>query len=294
MTIGSIGEPSATATPIAFADKKKTAAVGLIGQGRSWSANSKKLLLWRQTWNAGGRLSTKNWFIWDSATGGVTDLTALYEREIILKNPSASPLPTRFNPASLKWLGNDNDLGTVLDGKLLRLDIKNETVTDLNLNDIIDFDFKDSRIAALKKPGIVMLMDSAIQNVSAAGETDIAPKFIAFSPEGGKVALASQDAIAVLWLKETSQQPLRRAGETETIHRSAAGAVGSVYWHASGEYIIFLENQLLQAAELDGRGSRRNVARWPAENIAGINYLAADQKLFLFSGGNIKAVEEKF
>lgn len=285
LTLRFIAEPSATATPINFADKKKTLAAGFLKNGESWSANSKKFMVWRDV--SGQRI----WYLWDNETRVLTNLTSLYERKIILKNPSASPWPVKFNPIRIKWLGNDNDLGVILDGKLLRLDLKNEAVTDLNLSDIVDFDFKDSKIVALKNSGILMLMDSAIQNVSVLGQTNTAPNRVFFSPETDKVLYANNNTLGVLWLNETSHQPLKKINDIETIYETT-GTITDAYWHNSGEYIVLLENQNLKTVELDSRG-RHNIASWPSI-ISVINYLPKEQKLFLLENGDIKSADGEF
>ena len=278
--------------PLVFADKIKTNAVGFLKNGQGWSDDSKKFIFWRAVAPYGFQTGRVAWYIWDSATNKIIELNSLYERKIVLKNASSSPLPTKFNPTKVKWLGQD--LLALINGRVLRLDITNQTVTDLNLSDIVDFDYQNSKIIALKKPNILLLMDSAVQNVSAVGNINIPAQKVLFSPEGDKVLFASNNTVGVIWLKETSKQPSHKTGDKEIIYPALAGqsGVGDTYWHKFGENIIILDNNQLKAVELDERGER-NIAAW-SDTISAINYFPENQKLFLLSNGELKQTENKF
>ncbi len=276
---------SATASPLAFPDKIKTRNIGLIKNSRGWSADSQKFIFSRAT------AAKTTWYIWDSPTKKLTDLTLLYERKIVVKQPSAQPLPTKFNPAKILWFAGDSNLLVLLEDKLFRLDLANETVTDLDLSDIMDFDSYDNKIIALKNPDILLLMDSAVENISVLGQTAFIPQRVLIAPDSGKVAYANGNALGILWLKDTNKQPLKKSGDQEIIYESS-GDISDLYWHSENEHLIFLENQILKVVELDTR-NKVNIASWP-ETIAAINYIVDNSKLYLLADSAIKLTEGEF
>jgi hypothetical protein len=292
LSINNYSGDTVASVPIIFADKKKTISVGILKNNKSWSENSKKLVFWREIAPSGRqRTSITNWYAWDSENESLIDLTNLYEKKIVLKQASSTPLPTKFVPNKILWFGNDNNLLVLMNGNIFEIDIKNESVRDLNLSDVMDFDSFENKIIALKNPDILMLMESAVQNVSALGQTKFQAQRVIFSPDGNKIAYANGNAIGVVWLKDTDKQPFKKSGEQETIYQGS-GYVSQIYWHKEGEYIIFLEDTKLNAVELDKRG-KMNVASWP-ETISTISYIPKDLKLFILEGGSIKSVEGEF
>ena len=250
------------------------------------------MIFWRKIAPSGRQwTSATNWYAWDSEDGSIIDLTNLYEKKIVLKQASSTPLPTKFVPNKILWFGNDNNLLVLMGGNIFEIDIKNESVKDLGMSDVVDFDSFDNKIISLKNPDILMLMESAVQNVSALGQTKFPAQRVLFSPDGNKIIYASGDAIGVLWLKDTDKQPFKKSGDQETIYQGS-GYISQIYWHKRGEYIIFLEDQKLSAVELDKRG-KMNIASWP-ETISAISYIPKDLKLFILEGGSIKSIEGEF
>lgn len=290
--ISSLSGETSTTTQISFADKKKTLAISFEKNGLGWSPNSKKFLFARGLAGSGrsGALATV-WYVWDSETGELVNITNLYERTIVTKQASVVPLPTKFSPTKLEWFGNDNNLLVLIGGKILEMNIGAESARDLGLSEIISFDAFENRIIALKNPDIILMIDSAVQNISALGQAKFAAQNIWFSHKEDKIAYGSDGALGVMWLKNTSEQPIKKSGDQETIYQSA-GRVSDVYWHGSNEYLIFLENQSLKTVELDTR-EQTNIASWP-ETISAINYLPKDKKLFVLENGAIKSVEGEF
>ena len=292
LSIKNYSGDTASSTPISFADKKKTISAGISKNNSGWSPNSKKLIFWREiAQTSKQRTSVTNWYVWDSENGSLTDLTSLYERKIVLKQASSTPLPTKFVPNKILWFGNDNNLLVLIGGNILEMDIKNESVKDLSLNDVMDFDSFENKIIALKSPDILILMESAVQNISALGQAKFPAQKILFSNDGNKIAYSNGSAIGVMWLKDTDKQPFKKTGEQETIYQGT-GYISEIYWHKYNEYIIFLESRKLSAVELDKRG-KMNIASWP-ETISAISYIPKDQKLFILEPGLIKSVDGEF
>ena len=275
---------NATATPLTFTDRKKTIGITVLKNNKGWSSNSQKFAFARDI------AAKKLWYIWDNPTKNVIDLTSLYERKIVLKQASASPLPTKFSPTKIAWLGNNSFL-VLLEGRLFQLDVENETMIDLKLSEITDFDNFENKIVALKNPDILMLMDSAVENVSILGQTQFAPQNILISPDGSKIAYTDNNSLGIFWLKDTNKQPLKKLGDQEVIYKTSASISGT-YWHASNEHLIFLENQNLKTAELDTR-DKVNTATWP-ETIAALNYLPQDSKLYILENSAVKSIDGKF
>lgn len=274
-----------TAPPLAFPDKIKTKNIWFAKNGRGWSADSQKFIFSRET-------AVKTiWYVWDNSAQKLADLTLLYERKIVIKQASALPLPTKFTPSKILWFADDNNLLILLEGKVFQLNITEETVTDLALSDVVDFDVYGSKIVALKNPDILLLMDSAVENVSVLGQISFIPQYVLISPDGAKVAYASANALGVIWLKDTTKQPLKKTGDQEVIYQSA-GDISDLYWHGESEYLIFLENQTLKVAELDTR-NKANLASWP-ETVSAINYLPDDSKLYLLEDGAVKFIDGGF
>ena len=189
LSINNYSNNTASSISINFADKKKTISIGISKNNSVWSPNSKKMVFGRESERIEKqRTPVINWHIWDSEDGSLTDLTNLYERKIVLKQASSTPLPTKFAPNKISWFGNDNNFLVLMGGKIFEIDIKNESVKDLELNDIIDFDSFENKIIALKNPDILMLIESAAENVSALGQTKIPPPKNFFFPPGRKKA----------------------------------------------------------------------------------------------------------
>ncbi|MEK7077679.1 MAG: hypothetical protein AAB928_01115, partial [Patescibacteria group bacterium] len=257
----------------------------LIKNGRGWSADSQKFIFSRLA-----ALQT-SWYIWDAPTQKLTNLTLLYERKIVVKQPSTLPLPTKFTPAKILWFVDDNNLLILLEGKVFQLNIAEATVIDLALSDVIDFDAYDNKIIALKNPDILLLMDSAVENISVLGQTAFIPQRVLIAPDSGKVAYANGNALGILWLKDTNKQPLKKSGDQEIIYESS-GDISDLYWHSENEHLIFLENQILKVVELDTR-NKVNIASWP-ETIAAINYIVDNSKLYLLADSAIKLTEGEF
>ena len=292
LSIKNYSGDTASSTPINFADKKKTLSVGIPKNNSGWSPNSKKFIFWRETPPAGRqRASVISWYAWDSENSSLTDLTGLYERRIVLKQASPAPMPTKFAPTKAMWFGNDNNLLVLINGNILEMDIKNESVKDLGLSEIMDFDSFENKIITLKSPDILMLMESAVQNISALGQAKFPAQKVLFSNDGNKIAYSNGSAIGVMWLKDTDKQPFKKTGEQETIYQGT-GYISEIYWHKYNEHIIFLENQKLNAVEIDKRG-KMNIASWP-EAISAISYIPKDQKLFVLEPGLIKSVDGEF
>lgn len=285
IVIRDLDNPNATATPLAFADKIKTKNIELPKNNQGWSANSRKFIFSRVA-----ALQT-SWYIWDAPTQKLTNLTLLYERKIVVKQPSTLPLPTKFTPAKILWFVDDNNLLILLEGKVFQLNIAEETVTDLALSDVIDFDAYGNKIIALKNPDILLLMDSAVENVSLLGQTKFRPQRVLISPDGAKVAYTDNNTLGVMWLKDTTEQPLKKSGDQETIYESS-DSISDLYWHSQSEHLIFLENQNLKVVELDAR-DQVNLALWP-ETVSVINYLSKDSKLYLLEDSAIKLAEGEF
>mgnify|MGYP001581264519 FL=1 len=275
---------NATTTPIIFPDKRKTAAVGFLKNNRGWSANSKKFIFYRDI------SARRLWYIWDNEKG-LTDLTMVYERQIVLKQASASPLPVKFSAEKVTWFGNDNNLLALINNRLFNLDIVNETITDLKLSEIADFESYENKIAALKKPDIFLFMDSAVDNVSVLGQAKFAPQKILFSPQGDKIAYVDETTLGVFWLKDTSRQPLKKVNDQEIVYLGA-GEISETFWHRYGEHLVFLENQKLKTVEIDTRPPL-NTASWN-ETILGLDYLADNSKLFILESEAVKSIEGEF
>ncbi|MBI2454305.1 MAG: hypothetical protein HYV54_01905 [Parcubacteria group bacterium] len=284
LIIRDLSRPDATTAPINFTDKRKTIAVGFLKNNRGWSAESKKLIFYRDI------SARRLWYIWDDAKG-LADLTSLYERQIVIKQASVSPLPAKFTASKIVWFGGGNNLLALINNNLFNLDLSNGTVTDLKLNEVIDFDSYENKIAILKKPDILLFIDSAVDNISVLGQAKFAPQKILFSPQGDKIAYANSTSLGVFWLKETSRQPLKKANDQEVVYNSN-GQILETFWHRYGEHLLFLENQKLKTAELDARPPL-NTATWN-ETISDISYLSADSKLFILESGAVKSVEGEF
>lgn len=292
LSINDYSQNSASSTQIIFPDKRKTAAVGVSKGNSGWSRNSKKIIFWREISPLiKQRTPSINWYVWDLENKNLTDLTNLYERKIILKQASSAPLPTKFSANKVGWFGNDNNLLALVNGNVLEIDIKNESVKDLGLSDITDFDSFENKIVAIKNRDILMLMDSAVQNVSAIGQTKFSAEKVLFSLDGNKIAYANGNTIAVSWLKDSGKQPFKKYGDQETIYQGSK-YISEIRWHKHGEYILFLEDKKINAVELDKRG-KMNVASWD-ETISAIDYIADGQKLFILENGSIKSIEGEF
>lgn len=272
---------------INFPDKRKNIDIGFIKNDRGWSDDSNELLFYRTIF-ANGR-NQKIWYIWQREKNSLTQLNNLYEKEILLKNPSTSPLPKKFEADKVVWLNNDSVVAQ-LDKKVFQVDIKNKTITDLNLSSIVDFDVKDSRIIALKSPDILLSLDSSIQNITALGQTKFIPENILISPDSSKAVYFNKNSAGIIWLKNSLEQPLRQNGDQEIIFENKN--IASPYWHNSNEYLMFIFDGKLNVAELDTRG-QKNIHIWP-ETISAIDYLAHDSKLFLLENGALKSVDDKF
>ncbi len=288
MVINTISENNfAALTNINFPDKRKTLGLDFIKNGRSWSANSKELLFSRNIF-LNGRIQ-KIWYVWRKEPNLLIQLNDLYEKEILLKNPSASPLPKKFEADKIVWLNNDAVISKI--GKqLFQLDLKNKTITDLNLSDIVDFDVTENRIIALKNPDILLSLDSSVQNVAALGQAKFVPKNILISPDASTAAYFNKNSAGIIWLKDSLEQPPRQNGDQEIIFENKN--IASPYWHNSNKYLMFIFDDKLNVIELDTRG-QENIHIWP-EAISEIDYLANDSKLFLLENGALKSVDGKF
>lgn len=284
---------SATSTQINFQDKKKTISFGLPKNNSGWSQNSKKLIFWREIASTGKQTVSPiiNWYIWDSENGTLVDLTNLYEKKILLKQENSTSLPAKLIPNKITWFTNDNNILALIGGNIFEIDIKNETIKDLGMSDVLDFDYFENKIVILKSPDILMMMESAVQNVSAIGQTKFQAEKILFSPDGNKIAYANSNTIGVLWLKDTNKQPFKKTNDQEIIYNGSSN-ISRIYWHKYGEHIIFIENKKLNVVELDKRG-KMNIASWNDEASI-INYLQKDSKLFILGNGSIKSVDGEF
>ncbi|MDP3800134.1 MAG: hypothetical protein Q8Q90_01795, partial [bacterium] len=245
---------NATSTELKFPDKLKDKSVNFLENNKGWSKDSQKLIVFRETTKA-----IKNWYIYDSASNLFTNLTTLYEKKLVLKNPSPTPLPTKFLPTELRWFG-ENSIIALIDAKLFLIDIKEEKVTDINFSNIQNFDVFENKIIAIKNPNILLMMDSAVQNISALGETKFEnPNFIEFSLEGDKAVYSDGKNIAVIWLKEITKSQIKKANDQELIYQSNETINKKISWHHFGEYVLFNEVQLFKTAEIDTR-SNVNIA----------------------------------
>lgn len=181
------------------------------------------------------------------------------------------------------------------------VDLKEETLTDLNFSDIYNFDVFENKIIAIKNPNIILMMDSAVQNISVLGETKFQnPSAIRFSPEGDKAVYADTNgkSLGVIWLKEVTNGQIRKANDQDIIYTSPADTVGligkEIYWHHLGEYILFNESQSFKTAEIDTR-SNVNIASWPEnQNVAKMVYLPKVSKLYILENSTIKVVNGEF
>lgn len=290
LVISRLLSPSATSSAISFPDKKRATSVGFLENG-AWTNNTNKFIFWREIYSSALRTPLKDWYIWDGENKSLISLNTLYERKMIIKNALTSPLPTRFTPNKISWFGNDNTIIVLMNGRLLQLDIKNENIIDLNVSDALDFDTIENKIVVLKKPDILLLLDSSIQNISALGQAKFPPQKILISPDGLKVAYFNANAIGTLWQKDTSEQPLRKLGEQEIIFESSQ-KLTNIEWHASSEHILFLADNKLTLAELDNRG-QRNIFSWP-EMIKTFVYLPGARTLYSLGSNEIKIAENKF
>ncbi len=288
LVINTISENNfAALTNINFPDKRKTLGLDFIKNGRGWSENSKELLFSRNIF-LNGQIQ-KIWYVWQKEPSLLIQLNDLYEKEIMLKNPSATPLPKKFTADKIVWLNNDSVISKI--GKqLFQLDLKNKTITDLNLSDIVDFDVTANRIIALKNPDILLSLDSSVQNVAALGQAKFIPENILISPDASTAAYFNKNSAGIIWLKDSLEQPLRKNGDQEIIFENKN--ITSPYWHNSNEYLMFIFDDKLNVAELDTR-SQKNIYTWP-ETISAIDYLAANSKLFLLENGTLKSVDDKF
>ncbi|MDP3764247.1 MAG: hypothetical protein Q8Q95_01360 [bacterium] len=284
---------NATSTELKFPDKLKNKSVSFLENNKGWSKDSQKLIILRETAKA-----IKNWYIYDSSNDSFTNLTTLYEKKLVLKNPSPTPLPTKFAATKLKWFG-ENGIIALIDDKLILLDIKEETVTDLNFSGIENFDVFENKIIAIKNPNILLLMDSAVQNISALGETKFEnPNTIYFSPEGDKAVYRDLGGknLGVIWLKETTKGQPRKANNQEVIYvnnENTGNIDNEIYWHHFGEYVLFNEVESLKTAEIDTR-SNVNIASWPENKINKTVYLPKESRLYILENSTVKVVEGKF
>lgn len=283
---------NATSTELKFPDKLKTKTITFIENNKSWSKDSQKLIVLRETTKL-----IKNWFIHDTTNNSFTNLTTLYEKKLVLKNPSHTPLPTKFLPTQLRWFG-ENGIIALINGKLFLIDIKEEKITDLNFSAIQGFDVFENKIIAIKNPNIILMMDSAVQNISALGETKFEnPTKIYFSPEADKAVYSNGKNIAVIWLKETTKGQIKKVNDQEVIYTSSADVnefIGTqIYWHHFGEYILFNEGQNFKTAEIDTRSSV-NIASWPENKINKTVYLPKESKLYILENSTVKVIDGEF
>lgn len=272
---------------ISFPDQRKSTDIGFIKNGRSWSDDSNELLFYRAVFING--FNQKIWYIWHKEKNSLTQLNDLYEKEILLKNPSTSPLPKKFKTDKVVWLSNDSVV-VELDQKVFRVDIKNKTITDLNLSGVVDFDIKDSRIIALKSPDILLGLDSSIQNITALGQTKFIPENILISPDSAKAVYFNKSVAGVIWLKDSEEQPLHKTGDQEIVFENKN--ITNLNWHNSNEYLIFISDNRLNTMELDARGSK-NSYTWP-EKITALDYIAPESKIFWLAADSIQSVDDKF
>ncbi|MBI4120373.1 MAG: hypothetical protein HY454_02805, partial [Parcubacteria group bacterium] len=286
LTLAQLSNINATATPINFGDRRRTVEIKLPENNQGWSANSKKFIFQRQLSS-----SQTAWYIWDSGKDKLTNLTSTYERDIVLKTAASAPLPQKFTAVKAMWFGGDKTIVALIDNRLFQLDLEKSSLVDLKMSEIVDFDIFDGKIIALKKPDILLALDSAVQNVTALAQLKFEPQKVLISPEGTKAAYHNNQNLGLIWLKETTKQPLRQANDQEIILENKT-SLSNVYWHTTEEYIIYLENNQIQAVELDGRGNR-NIATWP-EKITALNYLPALEKLYLLEREQIRIFPDKF
>ena len=277
---------NATSTELKFPDKLKNKSVNFLENNKGWSKNSQKLIVLRETTRA-----IKNWYIYDSASNLFTNLTTLYEKKLVLKNPSPTPLPTKFLPTELRWFG-ENSIIALIDAKLFLIDVKEEKVTDLNFSNIQSFDVFENKIIAIKNPNILLMMDSAIQNISALGETKFEnPNLIEFSLEGDKAVYSNGKNIGVIWLKEVTNGQIKKTNDQENIYTGET--IGNLSWQHFGEYILFNEGLLFKAIEIDTR-SNVNIAYWSENKISKTVYLPKESKLYILENSTVKVVEGEF
>lgn len=276
----------ATTTTVNFSDSKKTAQLDFLSNNWGWSQNSKKF-----TFQRTALYQKPNWYIWNTETAQLLNLTQLYESNIVLKNASASPWPTKFSVNKIIWLGNDNNIIILLNNRLFQIDLEKEKLIDLKLTDIIDFDIYENKIIALKKPDVLLLLDSAIQNVSVLAQAKFPPQKIVISPKGYSLAYTADSKLGIIWLKETDQQPFKKYLDQEII-LAADAPIQQIYWHNSSEYVVLLANDKLNAIELDNRNGY-NISSWP-ETIKTINYLTENSRLYFMENDFIKMSQEKF
>ncbi|MEK7501178.1 MAG: PEGA domain-containing protein [Patescibacteria group bacterium] len=286
LALAQLSNTNATATPISFGDKRRTTEIELLENGRGWSANSKKFIFQR-------RLGTNQtlWYLWDTESSKLINLTAAYERDIVLKTPATAPLPSKFTASKVMWFGNDNTLAALISNQLFQIDLEKSGLVDLKMSEVIDFDIFDGKIIALKKPDILLALDSNVQNVTAIAQLKFGPQKVLFSTEGARVAYYNNQKLGVIWLKEITKQPQRQLNDQEIILENK-NVLANVYWHAIEEHIVYLESGQMQTAELDGR-SNRNTAVWP-EKITAFNYLASLEKLYMLEGEQIRVFPDKF
>lgn len=78
------------------------------------------------------------------------------------------------------------------------------------------------------------------------------------SNDGSKLLWWTRNEIIVMWLQDTSYQPFRLAGETETITRISTSIARAAWWPDS-HHIAFRTGTLYRIVELDNRGGTNTI-----------------------------------
>lgn len=109
------------------------------------------------------------------------------------------------------------------------------------------------------------------------------------SPDAKKMAYFSDNEISVLFLKDTDDQPKRKAGDKVFVARFSE-KINDVFWLTS-HYLIFNIGDSVKAAEIDDR-DRLQV--WDLINFKNpeLFYNYNDKKLYILSEGNLYSSEK--
>lgn len=73
------------------------------------------------------------------------------------------------------------------------------------------------------------------------------------SPDGQKAFLLNNNEISINWLKDSGQQPFKKAGDRELITRFSE-KIAEVQWYKDSEHLLVQVGQTIKFIEIDTRG----------------------------------------
>lgn len=270
---------------IDFPDSRKTLSFGNV----SWSENGRMIIFSRQV------LDDLIWYIYDSQQDELTNLTNLYERSLVLRSPSEVPLSRNFNSQKVMFSSNNGErLLALVDNNLVTIDLGNNLVGALNIEDVRDFDSEGDTIYIFKDPDILLFSKDGGQTIDLISSFRFAPEKISISPDGNKLAYWHKYTVGIIWLKDTTREPLKKE-KSQSVVLQPISPIETFMWNASSEHVmVVLENKKFEVGEIDDR-STINTYSWNFDDVTWLDYLPKEKSLwFSREDGTLREYIDEF